>query len=74
MKATLEFNLPEEELQFKATSQALDWQFVVSELAADLRSRLKYNSDNYTPEALSAISEIHELLHSLCKDNNLDIP
>lgn len=73
MKGILEFNLPEEESQFKAATRAFDWKYVVSKLDTELRNRLKYNSDDYTPEALREISNIRELLHAFCEENNLDI-
>jgi uncharacterized circularly permuted ATP-grasp superfamily protein len=46
MRATLEFVLPEEELEFDCASKAVDWRNVVFELNEYIVKRIKH-TENY---------------------------
>jgi hypothetical protein len=71
MKATLEFNLPEEQTEHRAAVQALDWKYVVSEMDEYLRSQIKYQE--LPEEANKALQAARDHLHELCNDNNVNI-
>ena len=46
VKATIEFELPEEELEFECASKGVDWRNVVFELNERLHHRMKH-TENY---------------------------
>jgi hypothetical protein len=56
MKATLEFNLPEDQREFEIANQSKDMLCIIGNLEDALRSYLKYGHEFKTPEeALEAI-------------------
>ena len=62
MKATLEFNLPEDQREFEIANQSKDMLCIIGNLEDTLRSYLKYGHQFKTPEeALQAIrTRLHE--------------
>ena len=59
MKATLEFNLPEEEREYRIANQSADLHAVICHLAERLRSYRKHGNDfENVSEALDAIHTI----------------
>jgi hypothetical protein len=62
MKATLEFNLPEDQREFDIANQSKDMLCIIGNLEDTLRSYLKYGHEFKTPEeALQAIrTRLHE--------------
>ena len=71
MKATLEFNLPDEASEHIAAVHALDYKYVVSEMDEYLRSQIKYQE--LPKEVDKALQAARENLHQLCNDNNINI-
>lgn len=71
MKATLEFNLPDEASEHIAAVHALDWKYVIIEIDEYLRSSINYGE--HSIEVTQAFQSIHDELRQLCTDNNLDI-
>jgi len=71
MKAILEFNLPEDNVEHLTAIQAPDWKFVVSEIDEYLRSQIKYS--NLSDEVSKALQLTRDEMGKLCTDNNLDI-
>ena len=45
MKATLEFNLPEEEEQFDVATKAMDWALLAWDIDQFMRNKIKYEQD-----------------------------
>jgi len=45
MKAILEFNLPEEEEQFNAANNGMDWALLVLHIDQFIRNKIKYEQD-----------------------------
>ena len=45
MKATLEFNLPEEEEQFDVATKAMDWVLLAWDIDQFMRNKIKYEQD-----------------------------
>jgi hypothetical protein len=69
MKAVLEFNLPEEEHEFRTAVDGHKWQLVVTELDSRLRGRLKYYDASLAEKGLV---EARALLHELLQEYNLE--
>ena len=65
MKATLEFNLPEEREEFKSASDGWKWQSVVWDFDQMLRGKIKHgNQEELVPvrEALNGLIADHGLV------------
>jgi hypothetical protein len=72
MKATLEFNLPEEQSEHRWAIDGWKWKSVVVEHADRLRSALKYDND-LTPEADACLEKLRDELFQLLQDHNLNL-
>ena len=71
MKATLEFNLPEEAEEHQIAVDGPKWRGVVSDVLEELRTDRKYNQ---LPEAEYVYNEkISERIWQLMKDQNLEL-
>ncbi len=69
--ATLTFNLPEEEPEFRQAVNASSWQLICWELDQHLRSEVKYASDE-TPEVVTeALQLVREFLREQMIENGL---
>jgi hypothetical protein len=71
MKAILEFNLPDEEQEFKEALNGGMFKYVLWRLDQDLRGKIKYEQLNDCEH--KCYSDIRELLHQILSQNNLDI-
>lgn len=66
-KATLEFNLPEEQVEFDMACKARDMHNVLCALNNELRSHLKYTSH---PEWHGdTVEDIRKILNDLIEEN-----
>ena len=65
MKATLEFNLPEENQEFELMSKALKIYSTLWDLDVWLRSEIKYNDKEH-------LEVVREKLRELMNDNRID--
>jgi len=45
MKATIEFNLPEDEEQFNAANKGMDWALLAWDIDQFIRNKIKYEQD-----------------------------
>ena len=45
MKATLEFNLPEDNEEFEIASKAMDWSILAWDIDQFIRNKIKYEQD-----------------------------
>jgi len=61
MKATLEFNLPEEDREYRMANQSADMFAAISHFDEKLRSYRKYG--NNFKDVGEALETIHRLLH-----------
>lgn len=68
MKATFEFQLPEENDEFDIYVNASDASIALSDFYNYLRSEWKYNGDAYTDEQYKTLEVIRERFHELCGD------
>ena len=61
MKATLEFNLPEEREEFEMTNRALDYYSQLSNIDNYLRSILKHGDPDYQ-DSISLAERIRNMI------------
>jgi hypothetical protein len=71
MKAKLEFDLPEEQVEFNLAINASNWSHVVWKLDQDLRGKIKY-SESITEEQRDIYQEVRSLLHEVMVEQNVD--
>lgn len=71
MKATLEFNLPEENEEFETASNAWKYKSVLWEMDNYLRNKLKY--EELKGEEYVAYEQVREHLWSLINEENVTL-
>jgi hypothetical protein len=72
MKAILEFNLPEDKVDFELALQGSDWKHVCWEMDQLLRAQLKY-SDDKSFEELKLLQYVRDELYRFMNENNVDL-
>ena len=70
MKATLEYNLPEEAAEHLAAIHGAEWRNLVHELDQQLRSWVKYGTATGDPVSVSGV---RDYLRELLRDSNLSL-
>lgn len=70
-KATFEFNLPEEENEYRVMSQAQDTQRMLWDFSQQLRSWYKYHHD--FEDANDALNKIRDEFYRLLNEYGVDI-
>jgi hypothetical protein len=73
MKATIHFDLPDEDIEFKVASNAMSWALAMWDLDQAVRGKLKYGNTFINAEAALewVRNEIYEVLQA--KAISLDI-
>jgi hypothetical protein len=71
MKATLEFNLPDDQDDFVLATSGLKFWSVLWELDQSLRSKTKYAPDSLPQDKYDAYQEIRDELRDLMMENNV---
>lgn len=71
MKATLEFNLPDDQDEFVLATNGLKFWSVLWELDQSLRSKTKYAPDSLPQDKYDAYQEIRDELRELMIENNV---
>ena len=69
MKATLTFDLPEEQEEFELASNAVNYSIALSDIDNYLRSKIKYA--DLTEEQYKVYEEIREQLWCYINDNGI---
>ena len=72
MKAILEFNLPEDKVDFDLALQGGDWKHVCWEMDQYLRKRVKYD-EGLTEEQLEVYEDMRGEFWRMMKENNVDL-
>ena len=72
MKATLEFNLPEDEEQLFAANKGMDWALVVWDIDQLLRNKLKHGV--IFPNTREELEIIRKTLNDMLVDRGLNYP
>lgn len=70
MKATLEFNLPDEQEDFDLCVKANKMHYALFEFDSHLRSILKYE-DNLSEETYDKVQSIRDRLYDVCIENGI---
>ena len=71
MKGKLEFNLPEDQLEFDLMSKASKWYSLAWELDQHLRSQTKYAPDTMPDEYYKALKDTRDKLYALLLEDGL---
>jgi hypothetical protein len=69
-KATLTYDLPEEQTDFDMASHAADMWIILSDLDNELRSHLKYNSHPEWDE--KTVDEIRKIVWDMRSERNIN--
>ena len=72
MKAILEFNLPEDKVDFDLALQGSDWKHVCWEMEQLLRKHLKYD-DDLKEDEVKMLQYVRDEFWKFMNENNLDI-
>ena len=72
MKATLEFNLPDDQEDFQDAVNGQKWRLMVWDFDQKLRSQLKYN-DKLSSEQYKVYEEIRDLLWEKIGEEGLSL-
>lgn len=73
MKATLEFNLPEDQDEFNLATKAADLQSALWQMKQWLRSETKHAPDDMHEEKYNALMLCRDKLNEIVYDNNIDL-
>jgi hypothetical protein len=71
MKATLEFNLPEETEEFQVASNGWKWKMIVQEFDETLLKHLKYRSSPDWDD--ETVESIRQCLHEAIQEESLTL-
>ena len=72
MKAILEFNLPEDKVDFDLALQGSDWKHVCWEMDQYLRKHIKYD-ESLSEEQLKVYEGVREELYGFMVENKVDL-
>ena len=73
MKAQLEFNLPEDEVQFTAASKAMDWALLAWDIDQQCRDWMKYDNHNF--EAVEDVLQgVRDMIHDAMIEKGVNFP
>ena len=73
MKATLEFNLPNDQQEYDLANNGLNFWNVLWELDQELRTKTKYAADDLPQDKYDAYQEIRDFLRELMTENNINL-
>ena len=71
MKATLEFNLPEEQTDFQDAIDGSNFKHVLWKLDQYYRAKIKYAHDMTNDEVLDTYEEVREQIRVFCDEMNI---
>ena len=72
MKATLEFNLPEDQPEFNTALKASDWKHVCWKMEQFLRKRVKYD-EGLTEEQREVYEDMRDEFWKMMFESNVDL-
>ena len=71
MKAILEFNLPDDQDDFKKATDGYKWALAAWDMDQYLRSQTKYAPDSMPEEVYNALQEARDKLHEIVQEYTL---
>jgi hypothetical protein len=72
MKATLEFNLPEEAQEFRTAINGWKFKSVLNEINEDLRSKIKWQ-DDMSDEVRFALQAVRDDMYQRLSEHNINL-
>ena len=72
MKATLTFNLPDEQYEYEAANKGAKLLYIITEMDQHLRSILKYE-DDLSMETYDKVQSIRDFLREKCIEEGISI-
>jgi hypothetical protein len=72
-KATLKFNLPEEQEDFELALNATKYYVVLHNIDQTLRNKIKYADENATDEYINTLQMIRDELWMFLEENDISI-
>lgn len=73
MKAILEFELPENEVDFNLALDGSKWSYVVWQLDQYLRSQIKHPAEGMSDDTYKAFDETRDKLYELLNEEGLKL-
>ena len=73
MKAILEFDLPEDETAFNYAVNGNDWNNAIYNLDQWLRTKIKYNNDEFSESEEAILQLVRDQLHEQVHAFNLNL-
>ena len=73
MKAILEFNLPEDQIDFEDASNGQKWSLSMWELDQWLRSQTKHPPEGMSEDTWKALDDTREKLYEILNENALKL-
>ena len=73
MKATLEFNLPDDQHEFDLAVNGLNWKLFAIHMEEYLRAEYKYNDGAYTEEGYKVLVQIRDRFYEILREDNLNL-
>lgn len=70
MKATLTYNLPDEQFEFDAAVKGIKAQSILLEMDQEMRAIIKYQ-DGLLPEVYDMVERLRDLLRSKCLEEGI---
>ena len=73
MKAILEFELPDDKVEFDTASKAMDWAILAWDIDQSIRTLQKYHPEEYKTGE-QAFEHIRDEIHDLMEERGLQFP
>lgn len=73
MKATLEFNLPDDQHEFEMATNGVKWMSFAHGFSEYLRAEWKYNEDKYTEEQYKVLEQVREKFYEMLNEEGLSL-
>ena len=71
MKATLEFNLPDDEFEFNCAVKSMKMYFALTEIKDELRAILKHGE--LRDDQYKFLDKMNERFHEILNDNEINL-
>lgn len=71
MKATLEFNLPEDDIEFQEAVKGSQYHNAIWEMKQWFRSQIKYSSEDVSDEKIQTIEDCQKAFFECLENNNV---
>jgi len=73
MKATLEFNLPDDEVDFDLAVNGAKWMGTMWQLDQWLRSQIKHPTDSMSDDTYKAFEDTRDKLYEILQEEGLKL-